>query len=147
MFATLTFDDPGWDTDAIEQKLAAEIKRSRKELKEAIREKHREGGDLPAASIVSRRSGAGFRRGHKVSRPGSPPSPDTLTLMNAIDDREVGPLEAEVYIKPDINPHGGMADRYGEILDNPSKLNRPFFESTAAEFKEKFDQRIAEIFG
>jgi hypothetical protein len=140
MKASLVFDDPRWDVSATERKLKAGIFRGRKELKEEIKKTHREGGSNASGTVYARRRGTGFRRGHRASSRGSAPAPDTLTLTNAIDDQETGPLSGEVYIKHDKNPFGGYADEYGEILDDPNRLDRPFFESTAAKFEKRFDQ-------
>lgn len=147
MKATLNFDDPRWDVAETERKLSAAVVVSRKELKEAIREKHREGGSKASGAIVSNGSGDGFRRRHRRSSRGNPPAPETLTLLNAVDDRELGPLEGEVFIKPNKNPRGGVADEYGAVLDNPAQLNRPFFQSTADAYQETFDRRISEVLG
>lgn len=142
MKATLTFDDPRWDMPATEQRLRSGIFKSRKELKEAIREEHRRGGDLPAIYLVTSSQGSGFSAKHKVSRRGNPPSPDTLTLLNNIADRDLGTLSGEVYVKDAVAPGGSNPAVYGPILDNPSKLNRPFFATTAEKYRPTFEKNM-----
>lgn len=142
MKATLTFNDPRWDVDATQRRLSSTVTRGRKVLKERIREKHRKGGDMAPSYISAGRRGRGFRRGHKVSQRGNPPSPDTLSLLNAIDDRETAILTGEVFIREATSPGGGNPAEYGAILDNPAKLNRPFFESTAEEFRPEWEKMV-----
>lgn len=142
MKATLTFDDPRWDIPATEQRLGSQLVVESKTVKTKIKEKHLSGGDRPASRIIRRR-GLGFTHGHKVSIRGNPPSPDTLTLLNAVDDQATGTLQREVYVKPNQNPRGGVADEYGAILDNPNKLNRPWFETTVEEYRPEFVKNMA----
>lgn len=138
MKATLTFTDPRWDVHKTEQQLSGAITRARKELKETIREKHREGGSKANGQVSARRRGRGFLRGHRASSRGNAPAPDTLTLLNSIDDRRTGVLSGEVFVKDGRSPDGANPAVYAEILDNPSKLNRPFFHSTVTTFRDRF---------
>lgn len=142
MKATLNFDDPRWNIPATEQRLNSGLFKSRKELKELIREEHRRGGDLPASYLVTNSKGVGFSAKHKVSRRGNPPSPDTLSLLNSIDDRSLGNLAGEVFVKDGVTPSGSNPAVYGPILDDPAKLNRPFFATTAERFEPKFIKNI-----
>src|SRR5688572_27460215 len=72
----------------------------------------------------AKKRGAGFRRAHRASAAGQRPSPDTMTLVNAVSDRKTSEMSAEVFIAERINPENGTtASRYAEILQN--NLNRP----------------------
>ena len=71
---------------------------------------------------------------HRASRKGQPFANDTGETLNATRARKIGELKAVV---ANSKPHA-------EILDNPNKLNRPFFRSTAEEFKKQFRENLAE---
>ncbi|HEX8248973.1 MAG TPA: hypothetical protein VF599_12420 [Pyrinomonadaceae bacterium] len=75
--------------------------------------------------------GFGF---HRASKKGESPAPDTGALVNATRAQKTGEGRATV-----ANGKG-----YGELLDNPEKLDRPFFKSTVEKFKEKFKQNLSD---
>lgn len=80
----------------------------------------------------TRRRGAGFVREHVASTVGQRPAPDTMTLVNAVNDKRLTETSAEVFIGPKINPtNGTVADVYADILQN--KLNRPIMTASDAE--------------
>lgn len=72
---------------------------------------------------------------HRASRRGQPPAVDTAGLINSIRARKTGPLKTTV----------SAGKHYGEILDDPNKLNRPFFRSTVKEYLPKFKENILEV--
>lgn len=74
---------------------------------------------------------------HRASRKGQAPAVDTGNLINSIRSKRIGQLSNRV----------ATSKAYAAILDDPKKLNRPFFKSTADEFKPKFKQNIQEAIG
>ncbi len=65
-----------------------------------------------------------FRRLHRASARGQRPSPDTMTLVNAVTDERTGEMAAKVFIAERINPaNGANASDYAEILQN--HMERP----------------------
>lgn len=85
--------------------------------------------------ITSRPSGRLYRRFGKIhiaSAPGEPPAIDTGRLVNSLSLFKVNTGHFRV----------GTAVIYAARLDNPRKLNRPFFAST---FQEHRDTILAEM--
>ena len=84
----------------------------------------------PSGTVYSRRRGAGFTRGHRASRRGERPSPDTMNLVNSVVSQKTGELSAKTEVTAD----------YGEILQK--KLNRPVMSETDVKEAEKsFEQK------
>lgn len=71
---------------------------------------------------------------HRASRRGEPFANDTGGTINATRARAIGEMRAEV-----IN-----SKRHAATLDRKDKLDRPFFASTAEEFRAKFKQNLAD---
>lgn len=134
-----TADSPIFDKPAREQHFTNLVSRSAKEFKQLTKDRMIKG---PWTGILyERRRGATFRRSHRASAKGQRPSPDTMTLVNAVSDRKTGDLSAEVYIAEKVNPSNGtLASDYAEILQN--HLERPIMsegDRFEAEAKMKSD--------
>ena len=71
---------------------------------------------------------------HKASAKGESPANDTGGLANATRSKKTGEMRNQV----------ANSKKYAKPLDDPNGLNRPFFASTAEEFKPKFKQNIAD---
>lgn len=72
---------------------------------------------------------------HRASRRGQPPARDTGQLINSIRARRSGMMRTTV----------AAGVRYAEILDDPKRLDRPFFQVTAKAFVPKFKDKIRAI--
>jgi hypothetical protein len=59
---------------------------------------------------------------------------DTGNTLNSIRAKRTGEMKAKV----------SSGSKIAEILDNPNKLDRPFFKSVAEKFKPKFKANISE---
>lgn len=71
---------------------------------------------------------------HRASAKGQPPAVDHGGLINSIRTKRLGQLSVKV----------ATSKAYAAILDDPKRLNRPFFASTVEEFKPKFKQNLQE---
>ena len=71
---------------------------------------------------------------HRASKKGESPASDTGGLANSIRAKKIGFLSVRV----------ATSKRYALRLDSRQGLDRPFFASTAEEFKPKFKQNIAD---
>lgn len=69
---------------------------------------------------------------HRASKKGQAPAVDTGGLVNSIRAKKTGEMRSTI--------SAGKA--YAEPLDNPNKLDRPFFSSTAEAFRTKFKENI-----
>ncbi|MBS1797455.1 MAG: hypothetical protein JSS81_26770 [Acidobacteria bacterium] len=75
---------------------------------------------------------------HRASAPGQPPAVSTGGLLNSIRARALGELKAQV----------ATAQKYAAALDQGAKIKnariaaRPFFASTAEEFRARFKQNL-----
>ncbi len=97
----------------------------------------------PTGHLYRRKGGAGFRRSHIASSIGQRPSPDTLTLANAVTQKMTGDTTAEVFIAERVNPvNGQAASKYAEILQ--TKLERPIMSPADAEAAQAELDRKAE---
>ncbi len=76
-------------------------------------------------------AGANF---HRASAKGQPFANDSGQTINAIRAKRTGELKSKV----------AVGVKHGAILDDPNKLDRPFFRSTAEKFKPKFKENIAD---
>jgi hypothetical protein len=94
-------------------------------------------------NLYWRKRGAAFRRFHRASARGQRPSPDTVTLVNAVTDERTGEMTARVFIAERANPsNGALASDYAEILQN--HLNRPIMTEQDAKEGQRDQQRLAE---
>ncbi len=92
--------------------------------------------------LYRRRRGKGFIRSHRASAKGQRPSPDTMTLVNAVSQKRTGDLSARVYIAEKRNPVNKMlASQYAEILQK--KLGRPIITADDAAREQKEIVRVA----
>jgi hypothetical protein len=67
--------------------------------------------------IYEKKRGVGFTRSHRASAKGERPSPDTMTLVNAIEDKRTSDFSAVVYVAEISNPENGeVASVYAERL-------------------------------
>lgn len=73
-------------------------------------------------------------RFHRASAKGQPFASSTGNTLNSIRAKSTGEMKAKV----------SSGSRIAEILDNPNKLDRPFFKSVAEKFKPKFKANISE---
>jgi hypothetical protein len=71
---------------------------------------------------------------HRQSLQGDPPATDSGGLIGSIEGKPIAELKGRV----------SVGKKYGQYLDNPAKLNRPFFRTTVERFKPKFKQKIRE---
>lgn len=69
---------------------------------------------------------------HRASKKGQAPAIDTGGLVNSIRARKTGELKSTV----------AAGKNYAKPLDDPNKLDRPFFQSTTEEFRPKFKENI-----
>ena len=86
--------------------------------------------------LYARESGRGFRRSHRASAKRQRPSPDTMTLVNAISDKSTGELSGKVFVAEKRNPRNGqIASKYAEILQ--TQLERPIMTKNDAAIEQK----------
>lgn len=155
MKARLKLNNPMWKTperrkllDKVVQESAAELEG---EIKKTILDStprgrtYRRGAITKAATKPLRALGlravkndpkrlvAGARF-HRASAKGQPFASDTGNTLNSIRAKETGEMKAKV----------SSGSRIAEILDNPNKLDRPFFKTVAEKFKPKFKANISE---
>jgi hypothetical protein len=69
---------------------------------------------------------------HRASAKGQPPAVDSGGLINSTRAKKTGEMRSTV----------SVGKKYGEVLDDPNKLDRPFFRSTVKEFAPKFKENI-----
>lgn len=132
--AIAKLDSPIFDRTARSSKVSSFVSRSAKKFKSGTKQKMIKGPHT--GSLYEKKRGAGFRRAHRASQRGQRPSPDTMTLVNAISDRMLSGTSAEVYIAERVNPENGtLASNYGEILQ--TKLDRPIMTADDALEAEK----------
>lgn len=71
---------------------------------------------------------------HKASKRGQAPAIDTGGLVNSIRAQKTGLMRSRVSV--------GKA--YADELDDPNKLDRPFFRSTVRKYLPRFKQNIGD---
>ena len=156
MKSKLTLSNPLWQTTERRAILDKAVQQSGAELENLIKRKildstprgrlYRRGAINRAAS--KKTSGLGLRRVannpkrviagvtfHRASAKGQPPAVDKGELLNATRSKKTGEMRNKV----------ANSKKYAPILDDPNGLDRPFFQSTADEFKAKFKQNIADV--
>lgn len=69
---------------------------------------------------------------HRASAKGQSPATDTGGLIGSVAGRDLAELRARV----------SVGKKYGAILDDPTKLNRPFFKVRVDLFRPNFKQRV-----
>jgi hypothetical protein len=153
MKTTLKLTNPLWSNpqrkrilDKAVQESAAELE---KEIKQTILDSVPRGKTYRRGAITRSRSARNIRglklqtrgnkaivgsRFHRASAKGQPPAVDTGGLINSVRARRYGVMKARV----------SAGKLYAPILDDPKKLNRPFFASVAEKFRPKFKQNIQE---
>lgn len=157
MKTTLRLNNPMWQTASRRRILDRAVQESGAELEAAMkrkmlpstREQQPTGRTYRRARITKaatkgnlalglrRKKGAknrvvaGFEF-HRASARGQAPAVDTGGLVNSIRARKTGPMKCRV--------SSGKA--YARPLDDPNGLNRPFFSSTAEEFRPRFKENI-----
>jgi hypothetical protein len=143
MRTAVSFTSQVFDKAVRQQKLTSMISRSSRDFRESTKTQMVEG--LHTGRVYRRKSGAGFRRSHIASAVGQRPSPDTLTLVNAVTQEMTGPDSAQVFIAEKINPlNGAVASNYAEILQE--KLDRPIMdERDAIAAQQAMDQRAEQL--
>lgn len=131
-------DDKIFDKVERRSAISSLITRSAKEFKQLTKDKMIYG--RATGRVYDKGRGVGFTRSHRASAAGQRPAPDTLTLVNAIDDRRLSDYSSEVYIADKINTSNGtVASDYGSILQN--KLDRPIMSDTdVAEAQAKIER-------
>lgn len=82
----------------------------------------------------NKRAIVGFKF-HRASRKGEPPAIDKGILRNSIKFKLVSDLKGQV----------SVGAKYGDVLDDPTKLNRPFFRKTVKNFQPKFQKNLDEV--
>jgi hypothetical protein len=133
----VTLESKIFDKTVREQKRLSFVTQQAKEFKRLTQTRMI---DSPAAgAIVDRRRvgrfGAGFERRHRRSARGQRPALETGTLVNAVDDRPIGPGIVEVFIEPRPNSETGKpASEYAEYLQS-ERLNRPIMDERDADRK------------
>lgn len=165
MKSKLSLNNPLWSSTERRQLLDKVVQQSAAELEAKIKQKLLNPEKPPAGKIYRR--GGIYKKGlirdrklnrtrfkrkffslydekfavaysfHRASRKGQPPATDTGALANSIRAKRSGEMHATV----------ATSKNYGAILDDPNKLDRPFFRQTAEEFKAKFKQNIREAIG
>jgi hypothetical protein len=138
MKAKLTLSNPLWQTPERRAILDKVVQQSAAELESKIKQK----------ILASRPAGRTYRRGaavlkggkpaafslHRASKKGQPPAVDSGGLVNSIGAKKTGAVKAAV----------SSGKNYAGRLDRKDRLDRPFFASTAEEFRAKFRQNLAE---
>jgi hypothetical protein len=149
----LTLNNPMWNTPARRKILDKAVQESGAELEGEIKTTitdsvpagrlYRKGSITKTATKPLLALGLRTRKGnakrvivgsriHRASKKGQPPAVDTGGLINAIRASKTGEMKSTVT--------AGKA--YAETLDDPKKLDRPFFKSTAEKFRPKFKENI-----
>ncbi len=101
------------------------VYRQAKDFKVSTKEKMIEGPH--SGRLYEKKSGRGFTRHHRASAPGERPSPDTMTLVNAIEDKRTSEISATVYVEDRVNPeNGALASNYAERLQ--FQMERPIMD-------------------
>jgi hypothetical protein len=160
MKANLTLDNPLWQTPARRAILDKTVQESAAELESRIKQKvlsstpagktYRRAPIFKHGAVADRKlNRARFNRKffslfdekfaasykfHRASKRGQPPAVDSGGLLNSIRAKKTGIIKATVE----------SSKNYAGRLDDKNKLDRPFFKSTAEEFKTKFQQNLAE---
>lgn len=128
---TLILNDPILNVAATRGKLAAAVSKSRKELKQAVREriiKSKPSGKTHRRLNVSNISS---RRGeHRASRRGQAPAIDSGKLLNSINEKRTGEFSGEVSVNTE----------YAAILEE--KMDRPYVKPTADKYEKKFVRNV-----
>jgi len=94
-------------------------------------------------NLYEKKRGGTFRRSHRASARHQRPSPDTLTLINAISQRTINPVHSQVFIAERVNPeNGAIASDYGAILQN--RLDRPIMSIADAAVAQRKMEKDAE---
>ena len=153
MKATLKLNNPLWKTPERKAILSKAVQASAAELEKEIKQTilnstprgrlYRRGAITRAASKKNLALGLRRLKGnakrvyagakfHRASAKGQPFASDTGQTINAIRTRKLALLKARV----------AASVKHGAILDDPKKLNRPFFASVAEKFKPKFKENI-----
>ena len=155
MKSILKLNNPLWQTQARRAMLDKAVQQSGAELESLIKQKiltgpktgktYRRGAITRAAS--KKNLGLGLRRAgnnskrviagsgfHRASARGESPAKDSGQLASATRSKKTGEMRNQV----------SNSKKYAKPLDDPKGLDRPFFASTASEFKPKFKQNIAD---
>lgn len=125
--ATLILTNPILNVGTTRAKLAAAVSKSRKELKQAVRQRIIK--SIPTGRTYRRkgRSSISSRQAeHRASRRGQAPAIDSGKTLNSIDEKRTGDFSGEVSVNTE----------YAAILEN--KMDRPFVKTTADKYEKKF---------
>lgn len=134
MKSRLNLNNPLWRAPERRVILDKAVQESAAELESEI--KQRVLKSAPRGRVYRKGSIKGGRgsRIHRASAKGQPFASDTGATLNATRARKTGDMKATV-----VN-----SKAHSKILDDPQKLDRQFFESTARTFKPKFKANILE---
>lgn len=137
MKSVLKLNNPLWKTPERRAILDKAVQPSGAELESLIKQK----------VLNSKPAGKTYRRGkikrgrvvtgsrfHRASAKGQPFANLTGATLNATRSKRIGLMRNTV----------SNQTKQAKILDDKNKLNRPFFQSTAEEFKPKFKQNLQE---
>ncbi|MCD9186713.1 MAG: hypothetical protein LUM44_09780 [Pyrinomonadaceae bacterium] len=156
MKAKLKLDNPLWKTPERRKILDKAVQESAAELEAEIKQKILTGtktGKLYRKGSIKRRGRIVGSKIHRASAPGEAPANDTGGLANSIRAKKVEQMHSKVatsknYAEPldkgaTINGRNKRTKIVGPMR-NRSLKPRPFFSSTADEFKPKFLNNLQE---
>lgn len=100
--------------------------------------KNRQTQNEPSGRFYPSSRGGGFTAAHRASAWGEPPAPDTMNLVNALEDRKVSKMVHEVYVD-------GVKAPYAVPLQE--SLNRPIItEEVMDEFEPQAQQEFDRVY-
>lgn len=140
--ATVRFTSPIFDKAKRTQSVSNFVSKQAREFKRLTQERMTKGPHT--GTLYAKKRGSNFRRSHRASARHQRPSPDTLTLVNAISQRTINPLRSQVYIAERVNPeNGAIASNYGAILQ--TRLDRPIMSIADAAVAQRKMEKDAEV--
>jgi hypothetical protein len=103
--------------------------------------KSRQTDNEPSGRFYPSHRGGGFTTMHRASAWGEPPAPDTMNLVNAIEDRKVSKTVHEVYVDEGKAPYAGPLQ---EGLNRPI-INEEVMDEFKPQAKEEFERVWREL--
>lgn len=94
MPSTFKLQSPIFDKAARSQVISKVVRDAAKRFKVSTKEKMTSG--TRSGRVYARKRGASFRRAHRASARGERPAPDTLKLLNSIQDKSIGAFKSQV---------------------------------------------------
>lgn len=123
-----------FDKSKLEQACSNHLTRVAKKFKERQRRKQIE--TPKTGRLYPRKKAQGFRRFHKASAVGEYPAPDTMNLVNSLEDQKLSPTKHAVY-------QDDSQAEYGKwLVNNMERRILPYFDVVEFNNTEGHAERV-----